>query len=309
MSWSEQPRKVQMSVEIASQVARSKWLLPQFGNLHQVKVEPRSLSVNLIASSTWSPSSRCMPAAWQYWMVTSCGNFVITRVTNETLLLHGSHSWLQNGVVIPSPTGLTPEKWKQTATLCLLDWPSNCSLLRLWHVTKDLHQFMDQLRKQMNHRHMFPHWEINHKKFASRVIYQLPAHRRPRGSVGMASLLCRWQIAGGGSIPGPRVRLKTVDPPKGNGLGQKKPVTGSLCSKKATLQQNVQDRDFPSRRVRKKPPQADIDEFKAKCRELRRFATTQEPSNPVSFALENSWTTTLKSDKLHFLEHTTLRMT
>ena len=53
----------------------------------------------------------------------------------------------------------------------------------------------------------------------------------------------------------------------------------------------------------------DIEEFKAKCRELRRFATTQEQSNPVSFALENSWTTTLKSDKLHFLEHTTLRMT
>ena len=58
-----------------------------------------------------------------------------------------------------------------------------------------------------------------------------------------------------------------------------------LCSG-ATLQQNVQDRDFPSRRVRKKPPQADIEEFKAKCRELRRFATTQEQSNPVSFALE-----------------------
>ena len=55
----------------------------------------------------------------------------------------------------------------------------------------------------------------------------------------------------------------------------------------ATLQQNVQDRDFPSRRVRKKPPQADIDEFKAKCRELPRFATAQELSNPVSFAPEN----------------------
>ena len=27
----------------------------------------------------------------------------------------------------------------------------------------------------------------------------------------------------------------------------------------------------------------------------------KELSNPVSFALENSWTTTLKSDKLHFL--------
>ena len=57
-------------------------------------------------------------------------------------------------VIIPSPTGLTPEKWKQTATLCPLDWPSNYSLLRLWHVPKDLHQFVDQLNKQMNHRHM-----------------------------------------------------------------------------------------------------------------------------------------------------------
>ena len=37
-------------------------------------------------------------------------------------------------VIIPSSTGLTPEKWKQTATLCPLDWPSNYSLLRLWHV-------------------------------------------------------------------------------------------------------------------------------------------------------------------------------
>ena len=109
----------------------------------------------------------------------------------------------------------------------------------------------------MNHRHMFSHWEINYDKFASRVLYQLPAHYVPE----------------------------------------------------ATLQQNVQDRDFPSRRVRKKPPQADIEEFKAKCSELRRVATTQELSNPVSFALENSWTNTLKSDKLYFLEHTTLRMT
>ena len=95
---------------------------------------------------------------------------------------------------------------------------------------------------------MFSHWAINHEKFASRVLYQLPAHYVPE----------------------------------------------------ATLQQKVQDRDFPSRRVRKMPPQADIDEFKAKCSELRRFATAQEL---------NSWTTTLKSDKLHFLEHTTLRMT
>ena len=160
-------------------------------------------------------------------------------------------------VIIPSPTGLTPEKWKQTATLCPLDWPSSYSLLRLWHVTKDLHQFVDQLRKQMNHRHMFSHWEVSYDKFSSRVLYQLPAHYLPT----------------------------------------------------ATLQQHVQNRDFPSRRVRKKPPRSDIDEFKAKCSELRRLATAQEIHNPVSFALNNSWTDTLKSDKHHYLEQITRRMT
>ena len=28
-------------------------------------------------------------------------------------------------VIIPSRDGLSPEQWKDTATLCLLDWPSN----------------------------------------------------------------------------------------------------------------------------------------------------------------------------------------
>ena len=39
----------------------------------------------------------------------------------------------------------------------------------------------------------------------------------------------------------------------------------------APLRQHVQTRDFPSRRVRKRPPQADVAEFKAKCIELRRL--------------------------------------
>jgi hypothetical protein len=34
-------------------------------------------------------------------------------------------------VITPSPGGITPEQWKQTATLCPLDWPTNYSLLRL----------------------------------------------------------------------------------------------------------------------------------------------------------------------------------
>ena len=160
-------------------------------------------------------------------------------------------------VIIPSSRGLTPEKWKQTATLCPLDWPSNYSLLRLWHVPKDLHQFVDQLNQQLNHRHMFSRWEINYDKFTSRVLYQLPAHYLPE----------------------------------------------------ATLRQHVRIRDFPSRRVRKRPPQDDVVEFKAKCTELRRLATIQEAANPVSFALANSWTDTLKADKHHHLEHLTRRMT
>ena len=83
-------------------------------------------------------------------------------------------------VIIPSPTGLTPEKWKQTATLCPLDWPSNYSLLRLWHTTKSFHQYAAQLKQQMQHRHMFSHWEINRIRLASRVLFQRPAHYAPR---------------------------------------------------------------------------------------------------------------------------------
>ena len=95
---------------------------------------------------------------------------------------------------------------------------------------KGLTPICGQLRKQMNHRHMFSHWEVSYDKFTSRVLYQLPAHYAPA----------------------------------------------------ATLQQHVQNRDFPSRRVRKKPPRNDIEEFKAKCSELRRLAAAQEQNNPVS---------------------------
>ena len=51
---------------------------------------------------------------------------------------------------------------------------------------------------------------------------------RPRGSVGIAQTASRHSCVAD-RLPvvvrfpaGPRVRLKTVDPPKGNGLGQKK---------------------------------------------------------------------------------------
>ena len=86
-------------------------------------------------------------------------------------------------VIVPSPTGLTPEKWKQTATLCPLDWPSNYSLLRLWHTTKSFHQYAAQLQQQMQHRHMFTHWEVNRTRLASRVLFQRPAHYVPEATL------------------------------------------------------------------------------------------------------------------------------
>ena len=160
-------------------------------------------------------------------------------------------------VIIPSPTGLTPGKWKQTATLCPLDWPSNYSLLRLWHTTKSFHQYAAQLKQQTQHRHMFTHWEVNRIRLASRVLFQRPAHYVPE----------------------------------------------------ATLRQHVQERVFPDRRLRRKTQETDRVAFQAKCNELRLHAAGEERLNPVSFAIGNSWTDTLRSDKQHYLEYTTRSMT
>ena len=80
-------------------------------------------------------------------------------------------------VIVPSATGLTPEMWKQTATLCPLDWPSNYSLLRLWHTPKSFHQYAAQLKQQVQHQHMFTQWEVNRAKLASRVCRKSAVHR------------------------------------------------------------------------------------------------------------------------------------
>ena len=79
-------------------------------------------------------------------------------------------------VIVPSPKGLTPAMWKQTATLCPLEWPSNYSLR---HTPKSFHQYAAQLKQQVQHRHMFTHWEVNRAKLASRVLFQRPAHYLP----------------------------------------------------------------------------------------------------------------------------------
>ena len=36
-----------------------------------------------------------------------------------------------------------------------------------------------KLKQQVQHRHMFTHWEVNRGKLASRVLFQQPAHYLP----------------------------------------------------------------------------------------------------------------------------------
>ena len=105
-------------------------------------------------------------------------------------------------VIIPSPTG-RPDSGKveadRDAVPAGLAFQLHCGS-GTWQRT-----YTNLWTKKVNEPpHVFSHWEINHEKFASRVLCQLPAHYVPE----------------------------------------------------TRLQQNVQN-------VRKKPPKADIDEFKA----------------------------------------------
>ena len=70
----------------------------------------------------------------------------------------------------------------------------------------------------------------------------------------------------------------------------------------AMLRQHVQERVFPDRRLRRKT--TDRVAFQAKCNELRLLAAGEEKTNPVSFAIGNSWNDTLRVDKQNYLEYT-----
>lgn len=77
----------------------------------------------------------------------------------------------------------------------------------------------------------------------------------------------------------------------------------------AMLQEQWRTFDFPSRMLRRNPPQEDIDAFAAKGAALRQSAAEQEQHTPVSHALDNSWSATLRADKRYYLENTSLRLT
>ena len=50
---------------------------------------------------------------------------------------------------------------------------------RLWHTPKSFHQYAAQFKQQVQHQHMFTHWEVNRAKLASRVLFQRPAYYLP----------------------------------------------------------------------------------------------------------------------------------
>jgi len=144
----------------------------------------------------------------------------------EPTTMHGFKAirpiWVSLDVIIPSQGGITPEQWKQTATLCPLDWPTNYSHLRLWHLPTSLHQFANLLYKQLDHRHMFTQWSLNLKELAERALFQQPA----------------------------------------------------TYFTEAALQEHWRALDFPSRKLRRRPPAADLAAFRAKQADLRRNAVT-----------------------------------
>ena len=240
--------------------------------LIQRQVQPRGILVSELDCLQYLVSSIPLQS-FELTMRTDNGNFLrqlcgATFLTDEARCnfarptcrkprKEGRDSADEFYAIVASGMGSVAEKWKQTATLCPLDWPSNYSLLRLWHTTKSFHQYAAQLKQQMQHRHMFSHWEINRIRLASRVLFQRPAHYAPE----------------------------------------------------ATLMQHVREREFPDRRLRKKTPETDRVAFQAKCNELRLHAAEQERLNPVSFAIGNSWTDTLRADKQHYLEYTARGMT
>ena len=76
-------------------------------------------------------------------------------------------------VITPSRDGLSPEQWKETATLCPLDWPSNYSLLRLWHINGSL-QKTEQSALTNRASHMFTSWTVHYHLFAERVLFRRP---------------------------------------------------------------------------------------------------------------------------------------
>ena len=130
-----------------------------------------------------------MPLDWTWsWMrnfkqpTASRNSSVVTRWEWLSLIPCWSHAGNLGGHhTVANRTN--PSEVETDCNAVPLDWPSNYSLLRLWHMNKSFHQYAAQLNQQMQHRHMFSHWEINRIRFASRVLFPRSAHYAPEATL------------------------------------------------------------------------------------------------------------------------------
>jgi hypothetical protein len=76
-----------------------------------------------------------------------------------------------------------------------------------------------------------------------------------------------------------------------------------------TLQEQWRTLDFPSRPLKKKLQENEENAFAAKKVALQRTAADREEHTPVTFALENSWSATLRKDKRYYITNRSLSLT
>ena len=171
-------------------------------------------------------------------------------------------------------------KAKETATLCPLDWLSNYSLLRLWHTNGSLHQTEARLREQLSHSHMLLSGQSILIGLHSGSCFNNPLGVLVAQLVGRHSCVADRLPVVVRFPAGPRVSLKSGDQPKGRWRRPKKKslVSTTRCLRCRTCIANTparRERHFPDRRVRKRAPQADLDEHQVAIRNLYRHALTR----------------------------------
>ena len=77
-------------------------------------------------------------------------------------------------VITPSAGGITPKKWRQDATVCPPNWPTDYSLLRGWYLKENLHEFAAAQYAKLNCYHMFETLEVGIQTLSQRVFFARP---------------------------------------------------------------------------------------------------------------------------------------
>ena len=148
------------------------------GEMNGLRVRTVSTSLGewISSGNEWSQSP-CHPVSGSTCPGLAIGAWCGKGTAPGRLVLAGGHAsaWFSPFLAWPCTGSPKVPSGKETATLCPLDWPSNYSLLRLWHTNVSLHQTEARLRNQLSHSHMFAEWTVHLHRFAERVLFQQPA--------------------------------------------------------------------------------------------------------------------------------------